>query len=91
VLFTRGLMERALHPDEPTLRARCEDGSIHYGDPPRHGWDECPGGDTMNCDDLRVLAYWRSGDHRAKEPHWVRVPEVERDLPDLAGRDEDGP
>ena len=30
---------------------------LHYGDPPRH---DCPGaGESMNCDDLRVLEFWR--------------------------------
>lgn len=32
---------------------------LHYGDPPCHGCS----GDTMNCEDIRVLGYW----HRSSE------------------------
>lgn len=30
----------------------------HYGDPPCHG-DGCHAGDTMNCDDIRIVELWR--------------------------------
>ena len=33
------------------------DGSLHYGDPPNVRC--CEAGPTMNCDDVRVLEYWR--------------------------------
>lgn len=49
---------------------------LHFGDPPRH---DCPGaGNSMNCWDLRVLQYWRRENFK-----WIRVPEMEIDLPDL--------
>ena len=61
--------------------------SLHYGDPPNVGC--CSGGATMNCDDLRVLEFWRRGGdeftelrdgHRVCLPgyfDWRRVPELE--------------
>lgn len=48
---------------------------IHYGDPPFHN---CVG-DSMNCYDLKVLEFWRSGDMKT-EPRFVRVPELEVEL-----------
>lgn len=89
VLFTRGMLERALHPDGPTLRRLIEDGTIHYGDPPRHDWKDCGAGDTMNCLDLRVLSYWRRGKLGTQEPAWVPVPELVRELPDAAPTEDD--
>jgi hypothetical protein len=44
----------------------------HYGDPPRH--DRCAG-DTMNCDDLRVVEFWERW-----PDEWQRVPELERPI-----------
>ena len=32
-------------------------GELHYGDPPRHG-KPCTAGDTMNCEDLRLVEVW---------------------------------
>lgn len=61
----------------PTLIEAIEGEFIHYGDPPIHG-DGCAG-NTMNCEDLRVLEFWKRDRF-----DWVRVPELERDLPDLA-------
>lgn len=58
---------------DPHLATRIKDGRIHYGDPPRHG---CVG-DTMNCDDIRVLEYWRK-----ESFEWARVAEFEVMLPD---------
>lgn len=49
--------------------------SLHYGDPPRH---EDPAGNTMNCYDLRVVEFWAQKDYE-----WVRVPELEKALPDI--------
>ena len=48
---------------------------LHYGDPPRH--NDCAGGDTMNCEDIRVLEYWRK-----ERFDWVRMPEFEITLAD---------
>lgn len=63
------------------LAAQVKDGSIHYGDPPRHDDNQnCGAGATMNCNDLRVLEFWKndeSTDHEFK-----RVPELEVKLPD---------
>lgn len=67
-----------------TLAAQVRDGIIHYGDPPRHCHRDdvpCCAGDTMDCDDLRVLEFWRR-DRGVRE--WVRVPELEVALPDAA-------
>lgn len=55
--------------------------SFHYGDPPRHG---CVG-DTMNCDDIRVVEFWRKDCKCAGKFHendcgrfeWRRDPELE--------------
>lgn len=52
------------------LPHKIREGSIHYGDPPAH--EGCAAGDTMNCNDLRVVEFWeRSG------LIWQRVPELE--------------
>ena len=63
---------------------------LHYGDPPNVGC--CPSGPTMNCDDLRVLEFWRMGGEEFTAPDqndptmriclpgyfdWRRVPENE--------------
>jgi hypothetical protein len=63
------------------LAKRIEDGSIHYGDPPNA--DCCPGGNTMNCDDFKVLEYWVN--NRSTKYEWERIPELEIDLPDMPG------
>ena len=57
-----------------TLADKVRDGTLHYGDPPRHGdeVDRCAAGDTMNCIDLRVVEFW------VYEREWRRVPELER-------------
>lgn len=57
-------------------RPRTAPGRYHYGDPPRHG---CVG-DTMNCNDLRVLEFWER-DWDAPDG-WRRLPEEEVPLPD---------
>ena len=46
-------------------------GSFHYGDPPAHGAEECPG-NPMNVESIRVLEFWQR-DQQA----WVRRPEHE--------------
>lgn len=53
-------------------------GIIHYGDPPNAGC--CPSGPTMNCDDLRVLEYWRR-----ELAEWERDESLEIVLPDGGG------
>lgn len=74
---------------------RLKEDGLHYGDPPRH---DCPGaGETMNCDDIRVLEWWRRQDGETvmskelgvevvKDPvawmEWRRVPELEVPLCD---------
>lgn len=49
---------------------------LHYGDPPNAGC--CPSGPTMNCDDLRVLEFWRKNERF----RWTRIPELEVALAD---------
>lgn len=49
-----------------TLSGLISHGTIHYGDPPCHG---CVG-DTMNCEDIRVLEYWHRG--QDTEHEWRR-------------------
>lgn len=44
-------------------------GGFHYGDPPRHGG--CSG-ETMNCDDLRIIEAWEKSRGR-----WARVRKLE--------------
>jgi len=50
-----------------------KDGSyipFHYGDPPRH---KCAGGgETMNCDDLRIKEFWVR-----KQCKWARIKKYE--------------
>lgn len=50
-----------------------KEGALHYGDAPRHN---CVG-DTMNCEDIRVLEYWRR-----ETMDWVHHPELQIMLPD---------
>lgn len=57
--------------DWTTLTDEVLAGSIHAGDPPRHPCDG--GGDTMNCEDLAVLEFWKRDERR----DWVRVAELE--------------
>jgi len=47
---------------------------LHYGDPPRHG-PHCIG-ETMNCDDLRVLEVWKRG---SSLNGWDRCVDLEGD------------
>ena len=66
-----------------TLSDMARDGSIHYGDPPRHDvgpdGNQCLAGDTMNVDDLAVVEFWINNADTDHE--WVRVPELEREIP----------
>ena len=75
-----------IFPDLPyrDLAAQVRAGSIHYGDPPRHDYnDNCGAGASMNCWDLAVLEFWVQGDRKQDEWGMKRVPELEIDLPDL--------
>jgi hypothetical protein len=49
--------------------------ALHYGDPPNINC--CAGGATMNCDDLKVLEFWRK-----ENWDWKRHPELEVELED---------
>jgi hypothetical protein len=77
---------------ETSLSAQVRAGTIHYGDPP---CDRCAAGATMNCWDLRVLEFW-SRDRRLIDAaellrggfvDWVRVPDLEIELPDTRDPD----
>jgi hypothetical protein len=53
-------------------------GAVHYGDPPNA--DCCLAGASMNSVPQRVVEFWRRDE---KLHDWVRVPELERDIPDI--------
>ena len=55
----------------PTLEKLIRNGAIHYGDPPYH---DCVG-DTMNCDDIKVVQYWKK-----ENADWKRIKELEIEL-----------
>lgn len=63
-------------PATPALANAIRNGQIHYGDPPNAGC--CASGPTMNCNDLRVLEYWR----QSKSYKWERDTALEIILPD---------
>ena len=48
--------------------------NLNYGDPPRHDYkgNRCAG-ETMSCDDIRIMEFWR----KDAEREWERVPEYE--------------
>lgn len=71
VAMSQGGWQRVIN-DCPYLREDIVDGSIHYGDPPNT--DCCAAGPTMNCNDLRVLEYWK------RDHDWVRDSTYERTL-----------
>jgi len=54
-----------------TLEKLIKNKTIHYGDPPYH---DCVG-DTMNCEDIRVIQYWKK-----ENAEWKRVKELEVEL-----------
>lgn len=62
-----------------TLADGVRDGSIYYGDPPRHDvqGEFCHAGCTMNVWDLKIEEFWAR-----KESDWVRVADLEIILPD---------
>jgi len=57
----------------PTIADGIRDKSLHYGDPPNI--ECCPAGPTMNCEDIRILEYWKR-----EKLEWVREKELEIDL-----------
>jgi hypothetical protein len=68
-----------IREESVSLADSVRDGTIHYGDPPRHDdrGEFCHAGCTMNVWDLKVEEFWtREGFD------WVRVPELEVTLPD---------
>jgi hypothetical protein len=65
-------MDKIWNPNVSDLETQVMEKTLHYGDPPIHG---CVG-DTMNCDDLRVIAFWK----RDMAHEWVRVKELEISL-----------
>ena len=55
-------------------------GDFHYGDPPRHDFEDgraCIAGPTMNSIPLRVIEFWSRGDARG----WERLSEFEVQMP----------
>ncbi len=72
VAFSWGALEwRAGVPSKREPHTVDSISRIHYGDPPNAC---CHAGATMNCEDLRVLEFWRESKN-----HWdfERVPELE--------------
>lgn len=67
-------MEQVMR-ERASLASAIKDGSLHYGDPPNV--DCCPGGSSSNCEDLRVLQYWKR-----EKFDWVQHPELEIGLAD---------
>ncbi len=53
-----------------SLSDSIKDKTLHYGDPPNNGC--CNSGATMNCNDIKVLQYWKKKNHE-----WKRFPEFE--------------
>jgi hypothetical protein len=70
------IFERYIGRKITTLGASIKTKCIHYGDPPN--MQCCAAGPTMNCDDLRVLEYWKHPPFK----EWVRVPRFEIKLGD---------
>ena len=75
VTFSYGPMQQAANPNWPSLSKEVIDDTLHYGDPPRHNdlsGQEC-GGETMNCNELRVLQFWRVSPKHG----WHRIARLE--------------
>jgi len=51
------MFEKALGRKLGTLAQSIRSHAVHYGDPPNI--ECCAAGPTMNCDDIRILEYWR--------------------------------
>lgn len=54
------------------LSSRVPAGRLSYGDPPRHGGEECSAGDSMTSEAVLVLQFWRR-----EGLDWERVPSLE--------------
>lgn len=67
------------HEGPPSLSDDIRAGSLVYGDPPNI--DCCPAGPSMSSDSKRVLQFWLHD--YAAETSWVRVPELEIEVPDF--------
>jgi hypothetical protein len=48
------------------------DKSLHYGDPPNFGC--CAAGPAMNCNDIRVVEYWRRKHMDWERDHLLEIP-----------------
>jgi len=75
VAFSYAPMQQVSNPNLPSLSEEVTDDTLHYGDPPRHddpGGHGCAG-ETMNCNDLRVLQFWQMN----QEYDWKRIPRLE--------------
>ena len=59
----------------PTLADGIRNKTLHYGDPPNI--ECCAAGPTMNCNDHKVLQYWKREDLE-----WVRGKTLEIDFDD---------
>jgi hypothetical protein len=62
-------------PEERTCEELVVEGSIPcYGDPPRHNnGDHRCAGETMACDNIRILEFWQ----KDRNYEWVRKPKLE--------------
>jgi hypothetical protein len=67
------LIQKALGRKMGTLAESIRSHAIHYGDPPNIGC--CGAGATMNCDDIKVLQYFRRSRF-----DWKRDKRLEIDL-----------
>lgn len=75
VAFSYGPMQQVADPNLPSLSERVTDDTLHYGDPPSHGTlgeQRCTG-ETMNCNELRVLEFWRA----SQKYDWRRLARLE--------------
>lgn len=75
VAFSYGPMQQVSDPNLPSLSERVTDDTLHYGDPPRHDHPNAKGcsGATMNCNELRVLQFWRT----SQKYDWHRLGRLE--------------
>jgi len=75
VAFSYGPMQQVTNPNLPSLSERVTDDTIHYGDAPRHHDADGQGcvGNTMNCNELRVLEFWRV----SQKYDWHRLARLE--------------
>lgn len=62
------IIELAIYPKNKFKRFEDKIDTLHYGDPPNHS---CVG-DTMNCEDLRIVEFWDR-----KDSFWHRLEQYE--------------